>query len=128
MAKTVELFSGEQLVCARCEVADRVWTRFRGLMGRHELAANSGLLLRPSGSVHTCFMRFPIDVIFLSEELEVLAVEPAVRPWRLRAKRGARGVLELPAGAAARAELEPGDRLTLGGRSNMKKEPEHAVC
>jgi uncharacterized membrane protein (UPF0127 family) len=101
------------VVCAVCTVADNPWTRLRGLMGKRALAAGEGLLLRPSGSVHTCFMRFPVDVLFLDAELTVLRVAPAVRPWRVRAQAGARAVLELPAGAAERMVIRAGDRLTL---------------
>ena len=56
-------------------------------------------------------MRFPIDVVFLDRELTVLDVVPDLVPWRAAGKRGAKAVLELPAGEAARRGLEPGDRL-----------------
>jgi uncharacterized membrane protein (UPF0127 family) len=97
--------------CQRCAVADRFWPRFRGLQLRPRLEADEGLLLRPCGSVHTFFMRFPIDVVFLDDDLRVLSVRPGVRPWRAAAHRGAKAVLELPEGAAAAAGLLPGVRL-----------------
>jgi uncharacterized membrane protein (UPF0127 family) len=109
----VALLSRARVVCASCSVADTMWARLRGLMGRRDLERGQGLLLKPSGSVHTCFMRFPIDVVFLNRELEVLAVSPAVRPWRMRAHRGARAVLELRAGEAERVGIAPGERLTV---------------
>ena len=68
-------------------------------------------MIRRTGSVHTLFMRFPIDVVFLDRELSVLCVRRAVRPWRLVAERGAKATLELPAGAAERAGIEPGQEL-----------------
>jgi uncharacterized protein len=98
-------------VAERCELADSARTRLRGLLGRDELPHGSGLLLRPSGSVHTCFMRFPIDVVLLSGDLDVLRVVPALRPWRACGARGAKAVLELPAGAATAAGLAVGQRL-----------------
>ena len=107
------VISRARVVCASCSLADTAWTRLRGLMGKKALAPGEGLLLRPSGSVHTCFMRFPIDVVFLDADLEVLRVASAVRPWRARAQRGARAVLELAAGEAERAGIGPGDQLTL---------------
>jgi uncharacterized membrane protein (UPF0127 family) len=58
-------------------------------------------------------MRFPIDVVFLDRELTVTAVVPELRPWRTAARRGAKSVLELPAGEAARRGLGVGDRLEL---------------
>lgn len=129
MAETVTVLSGARAVCESCSVADTIWTRLRGLMGRRTLERGEGLLLRPSGSVHTCFMRFAIDVVFLDGELRVLAVSPTVRPWRLRVQRGARAVLELPAGEAARVGISPGDRLTVGRlATNDEKEKVHALA
>jgi uncharacterized membrane protein (UPF0127 family) len=94
-------------------VASSIPARTRGLLGRRSLEPGEGLLLRPAGSVHTMFMRFPIDVVFLDEELRVLAVAEAVRPWRVKARRGARAVLELGAGEAARQGITEGERLRI---------------
>jgi uncharacterized protein len=83
----------------------------RGLLGRKSLPSGQGILLRPASSVHTAFMRFAIDAVFLDRELRVLKVAADLRPWRTAARRKAHAVLELPAGEAARRGLEPGDRL-----------------
>jgi uncharacterized membrane protein (UPF0127 family) len=85
----------------------------RGLLGRSGLEAGEGLLLKPCGSVHTFFMRFPIDVVFLDRELSVVAVRPEVPPWRTAAARGAKVSLELAAGEAARLGIRPGVQLRL---------------
>lgn len=82
--------------------------RLRGLLGR---APPRPLLLAPARSVHTCAMRFPIDVVFLDAELRVLRIVRALRPWRFAAERHARAVLELPAGGAD--GVEAGVRLRL---------------
>jgi uncharacterized protein len=58
-------------------------------------------------------MRFPIDAVFLDRDLVVLKVAADVRPWRTAAQRGAKAVLELPAGEANRAGLQPGEQLVL---------------
>src|ERR687885_2668248 len=100
------------VVCASCAVADRPIGRLRGLLGRAGLAPGEGLLLRPAPSIHTWFMRFPIDAVFLDADLCVLDVRVAVRPWRVAARRGAPAVLELSAGEAVRHGLRPGDRLS----------------
>ncbi len=94
-------------------MADTFATRLRGLLGRDELPAGSGLLLRPAGSVHTCFMRRPIDVVLLDAELRVVRTVSALRPWRATGARGARAVLELAAGQAAERGVRAGDMLTL---------------
>jgi uncharacterized membrane protein (UPF0127 family) len=83
----------------------------RGLLGRRQLPEGEGILLRPAGSVHTFFMRFPIDAVFLDREQVVLRVEPDVRPWRAVGQRRAHAVLELPAGEAERREVEVGQKL-----------------
>lgn len=102
-----------RIVCERCLVADRPLSRLRGLLGRAALPAGEGLLLRPTPSIHTWFMRFPIDVVFLDRELSVLDVRHALRPWRMAGRRGARAVLELAAGEAAGRGIEPGMQLRL---------------
>src|SRR6266511_1409173 len=98
-------------VCERCVVAGTAVSRARGLLGRRELPGGEGLLLRPASSIHTLFMRFPIDVVFLDRELVVRKVVPEVRPWRLAFGLGSRAVLELPAGECERRGIAPGDRL-----------------
>lgn len=111
--------SNKSTVCEHAVVADRPLARMRGLLGRSELARGEGLLLRPAPSIHTAFMRFEIDALFLDRELRVLRVAPRLRPWRAAAKRHARSVLELPSGEAERLGVQVGDRLAI-------VEPEHA--
>jgi uncharacterized protein len=101
------------VVCERCAVARRPLARMRGLLGRRGLDEGEGLLLQPAGSVHTFFMRFPIDVVFLDGERRVLRVVSDVRPWRTAAAKKARAVLELAAGEAARVGMTPGSVLRL---------------
>ena len=111
--RTVELVDGDgRVVCARCAVADTAWTRLRGLLGRDGLEPDEGLLIRPTWSIHMFFMRFPIDAVFLAGDGEVLRVVEALAPWKAAVKRGAKAVVELPAGAAARAGIAPGTRLS----------------
>jgi uncharacterized protein len=98
-------------VCERCVVADGALTRMRGLLGRADLPAGEGILLRPAGSIHTHFMRFAIDVVFLDRSGRVLDVQSDVRPWRMARKRGAKAVLELRAGEARRRGVRVGDVL-----------------
>jgi len=83
----------------------------RGLLGRAELPPDEGILLRPAGSVHTFFMRFPIDVVFLNEDQVVLGIQPALAPWKTAGRRGAKAVIELAAGECERRGLQVGDRV-----------------
>lgn len=86
----------------RIEVARGHWGRFRGLMLRRSLEPGGGLRLEPCTSIHMMFMRFPIDAVFYDRDGRVTRVARRVRPWVGMAVggRGARGVLELPVGAA----------------------------
>ena len=98
-------------VCANLTVADRAPARMKGLLGRRELTVDEGLLLRPAGSVHTAFMRFPIDVVFLDKEEVVVGIEPSLPPWKTAGRRGAKAVVELAAGECERRGVQVGDRL-----------------
>jgi uncharacterized membrane protein (UPF0127 family) len=111
-AKTV-LRADERPVCERCIVAETPLTRLRGLLGRARLTSGDGLLIRPTSAIHTCFMRFPIDAVFLDRELVVVNVVSDLRPWRVAARRGAKAVLELAAGESGRRGLRAGERLRL---------------
>jgi uncharacterized protein len=104
-------FEDGRAVCERCVLADTPLARMRGLLGRRSLPSGEGILLRPASSVHTAFMRFAIDAVFLDRELRVLKVAPSLRPWRTAARRKAHAVLELGAGESERRGLKPGDRL-----------------
>ena len=99
------------VVCDRCREAKDPWSRMRGLLGRRHLDRGEGILLRPAGSVHTWFMLFPIDVLFLDRDLSVLRVVPGLRPWRAAGKRGAAAVLELAAGECEARGVRVGDRF-----------------
>jgi hypothetical protein len=99
-----------QLVC-RARVATSFASRFRGLMGVAQLPPESGLLFPRSRSVHTHFMRFPIDVVFLDAERRIVSIAPTLRPWRFAAAKRADSVLELAAGECARLGLAEGDVL-----------------
>ena len=66
------------VVCERCTLADSPVARMRGLLGRDGLEQGEGLLLRPASSIHTFFMRFPIDAVFLDRELAVVGIEDSV--------------------------------------------------
>jgi uncharacterized membrane protein (UPF0127 family) len=119
---------GGRIVCERCVVADKPYTRMRGLLGRSELAHGEGLLLRPAPSVHTCFMRFPIDAVFLDRRLRVLSVSAGLRPWRFAGARGSRAVLELAAGEAGRRGICEGVTLRLiDSQSSGEGAPDKAV-
>jgi uncharacterized protein len=99
------------LVCERCLLAETPLTRARGLLGRAGLERGEGILLRPASSIHMWFMRFAIDAVFLDGEDRVLRIASDLRPWRLAGCKGAKAVLELPAGECETVGLSPGDTV-----------------
>jgi uncharacterized membrane protein (UPF0127 family) len=114
LKKAVLIGPRGQVVCERCYVADRSLPRVRGLIGWKQLAGTEGMLLRPSWSMHTAFVRFPVDVVFLDDELTVLAIAHRLRPWHIAVERGAHSVLELAAGRCEQLGVSPGDSFAWG--------------
>ena len=95
------------------ELADTSETRRRGLLGRDSLDPSAALIIAPCSAVHTFFMRFVIDVVFVDRNGSVLKGVADLKPWRIAARPGAFAVVELNAGAIRRSEVNVGDRLTL---------------
>ncbi len=96
----------------RVDRADTFWTRARGLLGRRGLDAGQGLWIEPCSSIHMFGMRFAIDAIFVDDARRVTRVVTRLGPWRMASGgRGARAVLELPAGSVDVAGTRVGDGL-----------------
>ena len=100
-------------VAETVELATTRSERRRGLLGRTGLAPKSALLLLPCAAIHTAFMRFAIDVIFLDREERAVRILRALRPWRMALALRARSVIELPSGCLDGVDLLPGDRVRL---------------
>ena len=104
-----------QVLIPRLEVAEGINARSKGLLGRSELAPDAGLLIRRCNSIHTWFMRFPIDCVFVDRELRVVSVKEDVVPWRLIWPQwGASSVVEVKAGVAKSWNLRKGEKLDVG--------------
>jgi uncharacterized protein len=88
-------------------------TRSKGLLGREGLDPGGGLWIVPCESVHTFFMRFAIDLVYLDRQHRVRKVRSAVGPWRLSACLSAHSILELPAGTILASGTQEGDQLEL---------------
>jgi len=87
-----------------------LWQRFAGLMFTSSIGQSEGLVFRPAGGVHTQFMRFAIDLVYLDGANRVCAIREAMPPWRFD-MRSAAAVIEANAGAASAADLRIGDQL-----------------
>jgi hypothetical protein len=93
------------------ELADTSAKRRTGLLKHTHLKPGEGLWIVPCESVHTFFMKFSIDLIYLDKKHAVRKVRHAVKPWRMSACLSAHSILELPAGAARASGTLPGDGL-----------------
>jgi uncharacterized protein len=109
----------DRVICDRLETADTALERMRGLIGRDGLEPGQGLLIE-TNSIHMLFMRFPIDALFVSApdadgSRRVVAVRPHLPAWRgvVWYVRGAKAVIELPAGTLGQHDVEAGDPLVL---------------
>lgn len=99
-------------LATRARLASSFVDRFFGLMGRKRVDDGGGLLLVRSASIHSFFMRFRFDAVFLDHEQRVVKVVPAMRQWWIAfGGRGAKDVLELAAGVAEATGTRPGDLL-----------------
>ncbi|MDR0966124.1 MAG: DUF192 domain-containing protein [Myxococcales bacterium] len=98
----------------KIQVAETMWARTKGLLGRASLGEGEGLLIAPCNAIHMFFMRFAIDVAFLDDADHVVRAVHAIRPWRAtRFYPKATAALELPAGTLARCLTQEGDALLL---------------
>ena len=100
------------VVASQVVEAKGAWASFKGLMFRNSLPLGHGMLFRPARGIHTNFMRFPIDLIYLDKENRVTKIREAMGPWRYDLSSAA-GVIEMNAGAAHASGISTGDQLNL---------------
>ena len=98
-------------VAASVEVATTRNARRRGLLGRDHLDVSAALILQPCSAVHTAFMRFNIDVVFVDRAGYAVKIVENVGPWRMAISLSAHTVIEMAAGSVRRHHVLLGDRL-----------------
>jgi uncharacterized membrane protein (UPF0127 family) len=105
-------------VLATCmEVAESSAKRNKGLLGRKCLAPGEGLWISPCEAVHTFWMQFPIDLVYLDRKNRIRKLVSAVPPWRLSACLRAHSILELPSGTIRQSQTQHGDTLEFSDAS-----------
>ena len=109
----VNLRTGKELA-TNVRVADTLFTRMKGLLGKKELPKGEALWIKPCFSVHTFFMKFPIDIVFLNKTNQVIASVSNLSPNRMtRLYPQSFSVLELPPGTIAATNTEVGDEIKI---------------
>lgn len=110
--KKAEILKNGEVITANAEIADSFFRRFMGLMFRKEIADDYALHILPCNQIHMLNMRFPIDVIYLSEAGEVVRVDENVPVGKIcKTVREAKSVIEMKSFAARRFGVNRGDTL-----------------
>jgi uncharacterized membrane protein (UPF0127 family) len=100
-----------ELICENAKIADTIASRILGLMFTKDIESNEGLMISPCNSIHTFFMNFSLDVIFLDRDFKVVKVVYDMKPWRISwIYFKARHVLEMKAGNL-KAKISAGEKL-----------------
>ena len=107
----VENLTRRTLLASSMEVADTAARRNKGLLGRERLLPGEGLWIVPCESVHTFWMQFSIDLVYLDSKKAIRKLVSEVRPWRLSGCLWAHSVLELPSGTIRETRTQMGDTL-----------------
>lgn len=111
--------NNNKLLASKVIIADTFITRFKGLMLKKNLEEDAAMLIHPCNSVHTFFMKFPLDIIFISKEYEVIYVMENMLPGKTSSFiRKSMGVLELPSGTIEKTNTKKGDFLNI---TNVEK-------
>jgi uncharacterized membrane protein (UPF0127 family) len=87
-------------------------SRKTGLLAHPSLAAGTAMIIAPTNAIHTFFMKFAIDVLFVAKDGLIVKTRESMAPWRVSAAWRAFGVVEVAAGTLARLDVKCGDRLT----------------
>ena len=111
--KAINLATGE-VIADRVRIAQDFKSRSIGLLDRHSVNENEALLIKPCSSIHTFFMKFPIDVLFLSKEGKIVKIAHSLKPWRLSGcLLGCFMVLELQPGKLAKTTIKIGNLIEI---------------
>ncbi|WP_413559727.1 DUF192 domain-containing protein [Bdellovibrio sp. HCB209] len=115
MMKKLENLTTKATLIPNLEVAETMQTRGVGLLGRSSLAEDQALWILRCNSIHTFFMKFAIDCVFVDKNLKVKAIYKDVKPWRLVLPVwGARSVIEMASGVSSKLNISVGDQLNVG--------------
>ena len=110
------------LVAREVAVADSVFKRLRGWMFRSAPAREKGLWISPCSGIHSYFVRFDFDALFVDKNLKVMYLIESMKPWRIsKLIGGNHAVLELPEGAIRLSQTQVGDQLAWGEDSGFRR-------
>jgi uncharacterized protein len=105
----------QQTIASDVTLAVTRTERRRGLLGRDHLAPTAALVLSPCWSIHTMFMHFPIDVVFVDRGGRAVRIVQELPPWRIAIAPRAHATIELAAGSVHARDIRVGDTLIVSG-------------
>lgn len=114
--RTVKIVNSTRntVIAEQAQMAESIWTRFIGLMGRETLEKGTGLVIYPNNSIHMFFMKIPLDVLHVAKDGTVLKILHTIKPWRVGPIVGkCKYTVELPAGTALETNTQEGDKIEL---------------
>lgn len=110
--KNVHISIDGKIVIEKCGIATGFFSRFLGLMCKKRLSKKEAIYFPNCNSVHTFFMRFPIDVVFVDDKLRIQKIKESVKPWRLiLPHKNIYGVIEIKAMTAKEVGIEIGKEI-----------------
>lgn len=110
----VRNISKNTILADNLSVADNFFKRFIGLMFTKELPMGKGLHITPCNSIHMCFMNFPLDIIFLNKNMEIVSIIEGIKPWKVsKIVSKANSVLELHTGTISKSASTVGDKIII---------------
>ena len=104
-----------KILVENLSIANSLWARGLGLLGRRSMSSEEALLITRCNSIHTFFMKFSIDCVFLDKDMKVKSIRTYVEPGRfVLPVWGASSVIELAAGVSIKCNIKVGDQLDVG--------------
>lgn len=103
----------QEILADPLEIAKTPWARAKGLLGRSSLPGNTALWIESCNSIHTWFMKFPIDVIYVNGKREVVKIVTHISPWHFSYAWGADAAIEWAAGSLEKWDIQLNDKLIL---------------
>jgi uncharacterized membrane protein (UPF0127 family) len=105
------LYEGEKKLLAKSRIAKNALERARGLLFRDMLVREEAMVISKCSAVHTCFMKYPIDIVYVDQDGVIRKIVHNLKPWRFSATLNTVAVIELLAGEAHRKHLRPGIKI-----------------
>jgi len=104
-----------QCICSALTIPSSFWKRAKGLLGKSSMTNEEGVLFYHCSSIHMIGMKFPIDVVYLNNSLEIVKLVESIKPWQVSFCHSAVHTLELASGSISKSKLKLGEKLQIRG-------------